>query len=341
MDRLSTRLTDELDVDHPVVQAPIGSASTPELAAAVSNAGGLGTLAVTWQRIEDTRASIRETRRLTDGPFAVNLVLDDAATVNSTTDHLAACLDAGVDLVSFSFGDATPYVETVHDAGARVLWTVGSERDAERALDAGADLLVAQGWEAGGHVQSEVATMPLVPAVADAAAERDVPVVAAGGIGDGRGLAAALALGADGAWLGTRFVAAEEAAAHDRYQRRVVDSAATETVFSEVFDKEWPGTPHRTIENSTVREWRAAGRPESGERPGEDDVVAGTADGFDVERYSDLPPTPDVTGDVEAMAMYAGQSTTLPEAVRPAADIVDDIVTEACQRIESIRDCVG
>ncbi|MEA5387450.1 nitronate monooxygenase [Haloarculaceae archaeon H-GB2-1] len=241
MPSLRTPLCGVLDVEYPVIQAPVGSVSCPELAAAVSNAGGLGTLAVTWRDFAETRRVIEATRELTDAPFGVNLVLDDDATVYDTEAHVETCLDAGAPVVSFSFGDASPYVGTVHDAGALAAVTVGSAAAAADAVDAGADVVVAQGWEAGGHVQSEVATMPLVPRVADAVG--DVPVVAAGGIADGRGVAAALALGADGAWLGTRFVATEEAHAHERYKRALVEAVETDTLHSELFDKGWPGTP--------------------------------------------------------------------------------------------------
>ncbi len=114
------------------------------------------------------------------------------------------------------------------------------------------DIVVAQGREAGGHVQSDVATMPLVPRIADAVS--DTPVIAAGGIADGRGIAAALSLGADGAWIGTRFLATEEAHVHRRYRRRVLEANETETTYSTLFDEGWPDVPHRVIENSTVAE---------------------------------------------------------------------------------------
>ncbi|WP_435552114.1 NAD(P)H-dependent flavin oxidoreductase, partial [Natrinema sp. CGMCC1.2065] len=165
---LETRLTDLLGIEYPIVQAPIGSATTPELAAAISNAGGLGHLAVTWRDREETRRAIRETRGLTDDPFAVNLVLDEATTAIDTADHLEAVLDAGAPIVTLSFGDTAPYVDRIHEAGAVVTRTVGSAEAARDAVDAGVDLVVTQGLEAGGHVQSEVATTALVTRVADA-----------------------------------------------------------------------------------------------------------------------------------------------------------------------------
>jgi len=198
MPQLETALTERLGVTAPLVQAPIGSASCPELAAAVASVGGLGMLAITWRDEASTRAAIAETRRRTDGVFGVNIVVDPEAKAIPTETHVEICQETGVEVVSFSFGDAEPYIDEIHDYGGTVLQTVGSAEEATAAVKAGVDIVVAQGWEAGGHVQSEVATLPLVPRVVDAIPE--TPVVAAGGIADGRGIAAALTLGAAGAW---------------------------------------------------------------------------------------------------------------------------------------------
>jgi NAD(P)H-dependent flavin oxidoreductase YrpB (nitropropane dioxygenase family) len=172
-----------------------------------------------------------------------------------------------------------------------------------------------------------VATLPLVPGVVDAVAP--VPVVAAGGIADGRGLAAVLALGAQAAWLGTRFVASEEAGLHDLYKELVVEAVETDTVHSSLFDGGWPDAPHRTLRNSTVRRWEEAGRPAPGARPGEGDAVAVTAGGAEVLRYSSNDPAPGMTGELEALALYAGQSAGLVRGVRPAGELVREIAAEA------------
>lgn len=333
MVRLSTPLCDLLGIDHPVVQAPIGSLTRPELAAAVSSAGGLGSLAMTWHDLDGTRRAIERTVELTDRPFAVNLVLDDATTRQPTADHLSACLDAGAPLVSFSFGDPIPYVDRCHDEGVPVLATVGSAEMAASVEAAGVDVVVAQGGEAGGHLQSEVGTMSLVPRVVDAV--DDVPVVAAGGIADGRGVAAVLTLGADGAWLGTRFVASEEARAHETYKRAVVAASETDTVRSQLFDGGWPGRDHRTLVNETVRGWIDAGRPRPGERPGEGETVAEFPGGDALERYDDVPPMASMEGDPATLPQYAGQSAGLTDDVRPAADIVTGLVESAAERLEA------
>jgi len=330
----STPLCETLGIEHPIVQAPIGSASCPALAATVSNAGGLGMLAVTWRSVEDTRQVVERTRELTDQPFAVNLVLDEATIHHPTEEHLEACFDAGAPIVSLSFGDPTPYVEQVHAADATLLASVGTAAEARAAEDVGVDVVVAQGWEAGGHVQSEVATMPLVPRVADAV---DVPVVAAGGISDGRGVAAVLALGADGAWLGTRFVATEEANVARAYRDRVIAADEAETFYGELFDGGWPGTPHRVLRNSTVEAWETQGCPAPGERPGEGEEVGRYPNGQPVERYGDDIPVDGMEGDLEAMALYAGQSAGGVGQIQSAETVVTELVEETRTTIETLH----
>jgi nitronate monooxygenase len=322
---ISTPLTESFGIDVPIVQAPIGSATCPELAAGVANAGGLGTLAITWRTPEETRAVIQETRQYTDAPIGVNIVVDENAKTVTTTDHLTVCAEEAIDIVSFSFGDCAPYVDRVHGFDGHVLQTVGSAEEAERAVDAGVDSVVAQGWEAGGHIQSDVASMPLVPRVVDAV---DVPVIAAGGIADGRGIAAALVLGADGVWLGTRFLATKETHVHDQYREQVLGADETETYFGQLFEEGWPDVPHRVLRNSTVEQWNAAGCPPRGERPNEDESVASDADDVPVERYADSLATPDMEGDVEALPLYAGQSTGQVETAPSATTVVETLVEE-------------
>ncbi|HEY4752217.1 MAG TPA: nitronate monooxygenase, partial [Candidatus Limnocylindrales bacterium] len=204
---LATTFTRLVGIDAPIVQAPIGGLATPRLAAAVSNAGALGMLAMIGIEPADAGQLVRNLRALTDRPFGVNLVLEWPQ-----AERVQACLDAGARIFSFFWGDPSPHIKTIHAAGGLVLATIGSAGEARQMVDIGVDAVVAQGWEAGGHVWGEVATMALVPAVVDAVAP--TPVIAAGGIADGRGLAAALALGASAVWMGTRFVMAAESDAH-------------------------------------------------------------------------------------------------------------------------------
>jgi NAD(P)H-dependent flavin oxidoreductase YrpB (nitropropane dioxygenase family) len=317
---LTTAFTRLVSIEAPIVSAPI--AGSPDLVAAVSNAGGLGILQGTWLTPDGLGEAVRATHAMTDRPIGINLVVD-----GPRDEQLEAALAAGVDVVSFCWGDPEPYIARVHGAGAMALLTVGSADEARHAAAIGVDAVVAQGWEAGGHVWGQVATLPLVPAVKSAVG--DLPVLAAGGIADGRGLAAVLALGADAAWVGTRFLASEEAPIASIYQRRVIDATEDATLYTTVFDVGWPAAPHRVLRNSTTADWEANGRPTPGSRPGQGDVVATTPDGTDVPRYSFYPPLAGLTGDMEAMALYAGQSAGIVHTVEPAGAIVRQMVREA------------
>ena len=219
------------------------------------------------------------------------------------------------------------YIEEAHGADAVVMHTVGSADEARGAVETGIDVIVAQGLDAGGHVWGSVGTMSLIPAVVDAVGH--VPVVAAGGIGDGRGLAAVLALGAQAGWMGTRFVATNEALAHPDYRDRIIAASEADAVWSTgVFDLGFPA-PVRTLDNSTLRSWRDAGRPARGERPGEGEIVAHRRIGDPVVRYDFAPPVEGMTGDVEALALYVGQSVGVVREVLPAGEAVGRIAAEA------------
>jgi NAD(P)H-dependent flavin oxidoreductase YrpB (nitropropane dioxygenase family) len=170
--------------------------------------------------------------------------------------------------------------------------------------------------------------MALIPSVVDAVG--DVPVIAAGGIADGRGLAAALTLGASAAWIGTRFLAAAEANVHPDYLSRILAASENDTGhYDDLFDIGWPNAPHRALQNSTSQMWEDAGRPALGHRPGEGDVVAATGAGGDVLRYQSKSPSGDLTGDIEATSMWAGQGVSMVRRVQPAAEILQEIVAEA------------
>jgi len=312
-----TPVCELLGIEQPIVQAPM--AAIPRLAAAVSNAGALGMLTLTWS--EDAGAVVRETAALTTRPFGGNLVL--------TEDHhrrLDAALEAGLRIVSFFWGEPSGYVQQVHDAGGIVLHTVGTAEEARRAVASGADVIVAQGWEAGGHVWGTVATLPLVPAVVDAV--DPVPVIAAGGIGDARGVAAVLALGAQAAWLGTRFLLAEEMPIHQDYRRRLIAAAETDPQrYADLYEVGWPDAPHGALRNSTADAWQAAGRPPLAQRPGAGEVIAHFASGESIVRYEPAPPMAGTTGEIEALSMWAGQSVALARQPQSAADIVTELTS--------------
>jgi nitronate monooxygenase len=320
---MRTKLCTLLGVEIPIVQAPMGGAVPVQLAAAVSNAGALGTLPLWRGKVETLRNSVRKMRTLTSKPFAVNLV-----TEFPQEDRLEACLEEGVPIISFFWRDPAGLVKRAKAGGARVMYTVGNADDARRAADMGVDVIVAQGWEAGGHVRGTVATLPLVPAIVDAV--RDTPVIAAGGIADGRGMAAALALGAAGVWVGTRFLASEEASIHPEYQRRILAASENDTVYCEnLFDGGWPNAPHRVLRNSTVRDWEAAGRPPSGRRPGEGRIIAKSESRGEADRYRSYTPGPDTIGEIEPLSLWSGQGVALVRKVQPAAEIVREMNEEA------------
>jgi nitronate monooxygenase len=311
-----TPVCELLGIEYPIVEAPL--AADPRLPAAVSNAGGLGSLGLAWS--DDAGDVVRDTAALTDRPFAGNFVL-----TSDQRGRVDQALSAGLRIVSFIWGDPRSYVDVVHDAGGLVMHTVGSAEEARRAAGCGVDIIIAQGWEAGGHVWSGVATLPLVPAVVDAVTP--IPVIAAGGIGDARGVAAVLALGAQAALLGTRFLLADEMPIHEEYRRRLIGATESDAEwYPNLYEVGWPNSPHRAIHNSTAERWEAAGRPAPGSRPGEGDVIAHFASGDPILRYSPAPPMLGTTGEIEALSLWAGQSVALANQRQPAAEIVAELV---------------
>jgi nitronate monooxygenase len=307
-----------LGLERPVFQAPIGSIASVELAAAVAEAGGVGHLACTWRNPDQLGDLFRAMRSLTKRPYGANFVLDFPI-----DQRLGIALDHGVPVISFFWGDGASHVSSVKAAGSVAIQVIGSVDEAKRAADAGFDIIVAQGREAGGHVRGGLGTMTLVPQVVDAVAP--LPVLAGGGIADRRGVKAALDLGAAGVWVGTRFLAAQEANIHPVYQERVLASSADDALYSELFDVGWPNAPLRSLRNATTKAWEAAGRPLPPHRPGEGEMVAKRGDGTGIPRYFFGSPTRDVTGDVEAMALYAGEAVGLVRTVAPARSIVEEL----------------
>jgi NAD(P)H-dependent flavin oxidoreductase YrpB (nitropropane dioxygenase family) len=301
------------------MQAPVGPAATPALVAAVSEAGGIGSLGASWTEADMLRSQIGEIRRLTERPFCANLVL-----AFEQAERLELILAEGVELISFSWGVDAALVSRAHAAGAAVMAQAGSAAEARAAIDAGCDVIVAQGIEAGGHVQGDVGVLALVAELSGTLA---VPVLAAGGIADARGVRAAMAAGAAGAMIGTRFLATPEADIHPDWAARLLAASAADTVLTGLFDGGWPDAPHRVLRNSTYRAWDDAGRPPAGARPGEGEIVARHG-GVEIERYAADEPRRDTTGDLEAMCLYAGQGVGLVTAVEPAADVVSRMAAE-------------
>ena len=327
---LRTRLCELLGIAHPIICAPMGWITGPELTAAVSGAGGLGILGAGANPPELLRQKIRQVRDLTDRPFGVNLILSRPA-----EERFQVCVDERVPVLSLFWGDPAPYVARAHDAGMKVLLQVGDVASAINAKAKGVDAIIAQGVEAGGHIAGELSTMTLVPRVVDAVAP--VPVIAAGGIADARGLVAVLALGAQAAVLGTRFIVTPEADAHPEYKRRLLAASGDDTVRTTLFGGGWPNAPHRVLRTDFVSQWLSEESRGNENRPDEP-VMAESKLGdepFPIRRFMVFPPNRDTTGAVESMALYAGQSAGLVRQQKPAGKIVAELVQEATELIHS------
>jgi NAD(P)H-dependent flavin oxidoreductase YrpB (nitropropane dioxygenase family) len=324
---MKTELCHLLGIEHPIIAAPMGPDLTgPELVAAVSNAGGLGILQAQLCPPPLFRQAIRRVRKLTGKPFGVNLILHFPA-----EDQVAVCLEERVPVLSFFWGDPTAYIGRAHAAGAKVVLQVGSVADARRAAAAGVDVVIAQGVEAGGHVAGEVSTLALVPRVVDAVAPR--PVAAAGGIGDARGVVAVLALGAQAAVLGTRFLASTESRAHPHYKEKLLAATEADTIRTTLFGHGWPNAPHRTLRTAFVRQWlgqEARGQESRPDEPAVGQTVVG-GQPMPVARFMGLPPNCDATGDIESMDLLAGQGVGLVGEIKPAGEIVRELVEESRQ----------
>jgi nitronate monooxygenase len=311
---LHTRICQLLGIDHPIMNAPMGGTATAELAAAVSIAGGFGMIGGTsrggaaW-----LREQIRLVRSHTDRPFGVGFI----SSFPNVDELFQVAIEERVTAINHSFADPTPYVKRAHDAGVLLFNQVQTVAQARIAAQAGVDLVIAQGTEAGGHSGS-IGTLSLVPAVVDAVAP--IPVVAAGGIADGRGLAAVLMLGAEGAWIGTRFVASKEWAGHEWEKQAVVAAGTDDTIRTNVYDliynQPFPsGIADRMLRNAYIEQWQ----------------------GRDAELFAQRRALraqlreAEQRGDTRMAGVSAGVASGLIQAIEPAVVIVQRIVSEAEQ----------
>lgn len=321
---LHTPVCTLLGCDLPIFLAGMGGVARSELVAAVTQAGGYGILGMVRETPQLIAQEIAAVRSRTDRPFAVNLI--PAATVPALLDaELGICLDLGVPAMCY-FWDVVPAaVARAKAGGCLVLHQVGSLDAALAAEAAGADVLIVQGVEAGGHVHGTVSALVLVEQVVRAV---KLPVIASGGFATGASLVAALALGAQGIHCGTAFLATVESFAHDDHKARVLAALAEDTVHTDIYALNWPpNTPVRVIRNSVIE---GLGPNLMGHRPDllPREVIA-TEDGRPLLRYSTDSPLRTTTGNLEAMAIYAGQSVSLIDTLPTAAGRVTAIMDEA------------
>ncbi len=321
---MQTRLTELLGIEHPVMCAGMGGVSYHQLVAAVSDAGGFGCLGASTMTSDEMVDEIRAVRARTDRPFGVDLL---TALPDRLIDDVDALIREGASVFVAGLGVPRDVIARCHDRGVLVASMCGKVRHAIAAVDAGCDLVIAQGTEAGGHT-GQVATMPLVPQVVDAVAGR-VPVVAAGGIVDGRGLAAALALGADGVWVGTRFIATPEARSAPGYKDALLRTAEDGTAITRAYS----GKPMRTVRNAWTRHHEE--HPDEVRPFPEQLLVAMEAGAFHLGADES---TPGVDPDREGYP--AGQGVGAIDGLVPAADLVRRFVTDAAaalSRLDGIR----
>lgn len=316
---MRNRFMDWFGLSAPILQAPIGSASNVALATQVGRGGGMGSIAMTWTSRDDGLAMAARLAAA-EVPFFFNFVL------RFGKEAPKAYAGAGLPAITLSWGVDADVIAVLRSSGTRVGVQVGSAAGAGAAMAAGADFIIVQGIEAGGHVQSSTPLMRLLPEVLALAGS--TPVIAAGGLSTAAGIARVMRMGAQGAMMGTRFVASAESLAHDQYKRAIVEASAEDTVYTNCFDIGWPYAMSRVLRNSTFDMWEAAGNPQAPDRPGEGDITFRNG-GEAIVRYCDTSPAVGAVGDLLSGCLYAGTSVDGITSVRPAADIVSSLWAEA------------
>lgn len=322
---LHTPVCDLLGCTYPVLLAGMGGPARSELVAAVTNAGGFGFLGMVRESPELITSEIAKVRERTTRDFGVNLI--PAATKRELLEaELAACIAAKVPAMALFWDLSADIVKRLRDEGILVACQVGDAKEAEAAQAAGAQIIIAQGVEAGGHVRGRIKLADLLPQVI---ANVDVPVIAAGGIADGKDLATVLQAGAQGAWIGTAFLATTESFSHLYHKQRIVDAQPGTTVHTDAFHVNWPkGAFVRVLPNSVTHGER--GDPFSGPKE-----AIGKEGARTIWLFSTDSPLQSMTGDFEAMALYAGEGAGNIRAIVPARERLNQIVSEAAKVLAS------
>jgi enoyl-[acyl-carrier protein] reductase II len=310
---IHTELCDLLGIPHPIVQGGMAWVATAQLAAAVSEAGGLGVIGAGNAPPDWVRRQIHDVQAHTDRPYGVNVPL--------FSPHVDAvielCVEQGVPVVTTGAGNPGPYIERLHQAGIKVFPLVSSVALARRLARQGIDGLVVEGHESGGHV-GDVSTLPLVPQIVDAV---QVPVIAAGGIADGRGIAAALALGAVGVQMGTRFICTTECTAHDNYKKKIVKAGDRGTMVT----GSSLGHPVRTLRN---RMGRRFAKMEKEAQVTEEELIA-----FGTGKLRLAAED----GDVDGGSVMAGQACGLVDDILPVAELIERVICQAEVQIAALN----
>ena len=327
----STSISRTFELTTPIVNAGMAMIARPALAAAVCEAGGLGTIGADINPPDVLRDLVRQTKALTKRPFGVDLIGDF---VND--EHISVLIEEQVALAIFFWTLPTAgHVERLKRAGVKVWMQVGRVDEAEQAVALRADALIVQGAEAGGHNRAEASTMTLFPRIRRRFP--DLPLLAAGGIVDGATMAAALVLGADAVWCGSRFLASQEAEAHDAYKGRVLSADVGDTAILSIYGPEWPGQAMRAIINDGAR--AALGREPEAIEEAEGQIIGSTVlngQTIPAPRYSAILPTRDFNGDIEQACLTAGQSAGNIDEILPAGEIVRRMTREAKAALDGL-----
>jgi nitronate monooxygenase len=312
----------------------MGGIANPQLAAAVANAGALGMVSVLENDPQLLENWLGETRKLTKGVFGANFIIDEYSypDLSVIRDYVEVASKMANVVEFFYRKPEASVVELVHKGGALAFWQVGSKEEARLAEDAGCDVIIAQGIEAGGHIRGKLGLLTVLNEVVGSVS---TPVLAAGGIGNGCAMAAALTAGASGVRVGTRFAAAQESGSHPEYVQALIAAGANDTVFTEAFSNNWPNAPHRVL-RSCVDEAQAF----KGDVIGKTDPYL-TGKWTDVHRFDSLPVTKETVGTLKAMSLWAGESVGEVKRVQSAAEIVHELSSEAEELLRCSSALVG